>query len=714
MPSQLSCGLAGQRASRCVNPHRHAVAAGIAATVWLGGVAVALSSHALTGDAPHYLTIARSLVADGDLDLRDDYDHRDYADFYPGSLEPRHTNTSPWGEQYPFHGIGVAVLVAPAFAMFGVAGATATLVVVMAAASALLWLAAWHLLRDGSAAWFGWAALVLAAPYGLHAAAIYPDGPAAAAVAAALWLLARLMRNPPVPLWQLATTGVGLAALPWLHARLALPAGVFGLAIVAAIWRGQPDRWTRIAWFVAVPIISLAAWIGSAQVMFGTWNPSAAILQRTAPGDVSDMARGLLGLLADHQYGLMPAAPVMVAAAAAAAGFVRAFPILGLASAGATLGVLVVSSFWVWWGGDSAPARFLTVTLPAQALWLAWLWSRSGAGIRRVLTLALSITATMTVLYASVDGGARAYSFADGNGSVFAAFSHSVDFSLAMPSLFRQGETATVALMQALVWLVAMAGAAWLVARTQVPSGEGTATGLGGLTLLAAAAIAASVGWRVAGAEAWTPGAAALAVVQDASQRGIAGIGIETLRPRRVDGLIAGLRLRTPESVPLQPPVLLHVPDLPAGDYDVHTESDGAAPATLQVELGREAWPFATWALGEAAPSFSLPTALHSVRVLGTPPAGTTVWLAPRHLTAQPVPGMARRITRQGELAVVSMDDDSYPEPGGVWTGGNRSTRLLITATGSPPGAVAVRHRVRTGRGRGLARCRGAERDVEP
>ena len=44
---------------------------GIAATVWLGGIAVAVSSYALTGDAPHYLTIARSLVADGDLDLRE-------------------------------------------------------------------------------------------------------------------------------------------------------------------------------------------------------------------------------------------------------------------------------------------------------------------------------------------------------------------------------------------------------------------------------------------------------------------------------------------------------------------------------------------------------------------------------------------------------------------------------------------------------------------
>ena len=44
----------------------------------------------------------------------------------------------------------------------------------------------------------------------------------------------------------------------------------------------------------------------------------------------------------------------------------------------------------------------------------------------------------MTILYATVDGGARAYMFADGRGSVFAAFSRSVDVGLALPSLFRR------------------------------------------------------------------------------------------------------------------------------------------------------------------------------------------------------------------------------------------------------------------------------------
>ena len=361
--------------------------------MWLSSIATAVAPYALTGDAPHYLTIARSLVIDGDLNLRNDYDDRTYADFYPGSLEPRHTNTSPWGEEYPFHGIGVSVLVAPAFAWYGVAGATAVIVLVMAAAGALVWLAAWHLLGDAGAAWFGSAALVLSAPFALNAAAIYPDGPAATAVAAALWLAGLLHRGRPIPLCALAAGSVGLAALPWLHVRLALPAAGLGLAILWAIWRGQPERWTRLAWFLTVPVISLAAWVGSAQVMFGTWNPSAAMLQRTAPGGWTDMTRGLLGLVADHEYGLLPAAPVMAAALWAAPRFVSAFRVVGVATIATTAGVFVMASLSVWWGGDSAPARFLTVTLPAQALWLAFLWSRVGIGGRRVLALSLGVTA---------------------------------------------------------------------------------------------------------------------------------------------------------------------------------------------------------------------------------------------------------------------------------------------------------------------------------
>ena len=103
-------------------------------------------------------------------------------------------------------------------------------------ASALLWLAAWHLLRDAAAAWFGWATPWSAAPFGLHAAAIYPDGPAAASVAAALWLLAALLHAARRCRWPALAFGgrrTGGAAVAARRAWRCRP-GVFGPAIVAS------------------------------------------------------------------------------------------------------------------------------------------------------------------------------------------------------------------------------------------------------------------------------------------------------------------------------------------------------------------------------------------------------------------------------------------------------------------------------------------------
>jgi hypothetical protein len=666
------------------SPRVQAGLAAAVAAIWLGAVSVAVADVALTGDAPHYLTIARSLVADGDLDLRNDYDERRYRDFYGGTLEPRHTNTSPWGEEYPFHGIGVAVLTAPAFAAFGVAGATATLVGMMAAGAGLLWLAAWHLLREPGAAWVGWATLVLSAPFGLHAAAIYPDGPAAAATAAALWLAAVLHRGGAVPLATLAGGSLGLAALPWLHARLALVAGVFGAGLIWAIWSRQPERLTRAAWFLMLPCISLAGWIAAALVMFDTWNPSAAILQRTAPGGMADVGRGLLGLLADHQFGLWPAAPAMAVAMWGLPGFVRAFPVIGTTTAVAVAGVLAMSSAWVWWGGDAAPARFLTVVLPALALWAAKLWSTTADGGRRVIILALAASATLTALYAGIDGGARAYAFADGSGSIFAAFSPSVDLSLALPSLFRPGDSATLSVQLALVWLTIGIVAAALAARVSPAGNEARASAVAALILLTGVGIAAEIGWRLRAVSPWTPGAAALALTRDAP-RAWAGVMPGRWNLARVDEVVGSVRLTTPEWVPVAPPLLLYVPTVPAGVYELRTNAAAAADGRFRLDLGRDAWPYVTWRGDDPAPSFVLHAGVHSVRVTGG--GGGQWWLQPRRIAADAPAGEARRVTRYGGVSVYSMDDESYPELDGLWTGGRRATRLLIAAE---PGVTAV------------------------
>jgi hypothetical protein len=133
--------------------------------------------------------------------------------------------------------------------------------------------------------------------------------------------------------------------------------------------------------------------------------------------------------------------------------------------------------------------------------------------------------------------------------------------------------------------------------------------------------------------------------------------------------------------VPTQPPTLLYVPNLPAGEYELSTSSPASA-GILRLEVGREAWPLATWAPGDPAPVLTLDAEVHSVRVLGNAPPGTAGWLRPRRVEPSPPRGQARRVTRIGDVVVYSMDDDSYPDPAGVWTSGNRSTRLLLAAGG--------------------------------
>lgn len=645
--------------------------------IWLAACAHAVAPRAMSGDAPHYLTIAQSLVDDGDVELTNNYDQATYSAFYSGSLEPRHTNLSPWGEQYSFHGLGVAVLVTPAFAVAGVSGATATLVALLALGGTLTWLAARRLTGQIGAAWFAWACLLGVAPYTFHAAAIYPDGPAAVAVAGAFWLLARLADDRPVPLTTLALVGGGLATLPWLHVRLALPAAVCGVACAVEVLRRQPERWTRLSWLFFVPPMSAAAWVAASYVMFDTWNPMTAMLQRTAPGSLAVVPTGFFGVMADHEFGLLPTSPVFFLAPIGLVALATRHRVIAVAGTVAVASVAMMASLWGWWGGDSAPARLLVVVVPVLALALGVTWATSGVGLRRVLVAALAVSVTLTALMARLDGGAHAYSVPDGQRSVFQVLSPAVDLSAALPSLFRPGASLGSEWPVAVVWLAALALVS--VALSWRPSGGVLGRGVAACAALLIGGAAAGTAWAVRGVTAFTPGASALALMQRLADD--ASGSLVTWPDRSPDDLARRIRLRTPESVPPPAGVLLHVPDVPAGSYEIAVDpSVNGTGAELSLELGRDAWTYATWRIGDPPPRLTLATALHSVRVVG--PAGLVgnVRLVPTRAPFTSGAPMARRVTRLGGVDVYAVDDNTFAEPGIFWIGADRSARLLVAS----------------------------------
>src|SRR3954452_21671576 len=145
------------------------------------------------GDEPHYLLTAKSLVEDGNPDLRDEYATRAYAEFYPYDLEPHGSLTK--GRVNEPHGVGFPLLIAPAYAIAGPKGVEVFLAALAALAVALGYLLARRVVPDP------WAlgatlAVGLSPPLVGYSTAVYPELAAAAALCGAALLALRIPLSP--------------------------------------------------------------------------------------------------------------------------------------------------------------------------------------------------------------------------------------------------------------------------------------------------------------------------------------------------------------------------------------------------------------------------------------------------------------------------------------------------------------------------------------
>ena len=143
------------------------------------------------GDEPHYLVITQSLLLDGDLKIENNHRRGDYQSYFAGPLAPHYIRRGVNGEIYSIHAPGLSALVAPAFALGGYRGVVLWLLVIASCGSALAWHLAWLSSGNQAAAWFGWAAITLAATTIFHSFTVYPDGPGGVIALTGVWALLR-------------------------------------------------------------------------------------------------------------------------------------------------------------------------------------------------------------------------------------------------------------------------------------------------------------------------------------------------------------------------------------------------------------------------------------------------------------------------------------------------------------------------------------------
>jgi hypothetical protein len=364
-----------------------------------------------SGDEPHYLIVAESLVSDGDLDLSNNYFNGDARWFGADDLVPlAHAARTRHGSLWSTHDVGLPVLVAPVYALatrasrlvpdallarmrqtrglFAYSLLSLTMVVATAFFATLFMRSLVRHTTTTAAAGIT-LLLVLSPPVLSHAFLVFPETPALWVTCAFVWLIA--LPKTELTRGRVLSVMAAIGAMPWLHRKYSFYC--LGLAIVVVIthreWlKSQPRAWLALAGLAVVApqaalhATTMWAWghLGGPQMLGGL------------PFNVSGGPKGALGLLLDRERGLLGYAPVYLLA-----------PVWwGLASREHRALLLPIaclfipmSMFVTWDAGFSPAARFLVPLMP-----LVMLPAVRAFASRRFVSIAIPLVALQALITA--------------------------------------------------------------------------------------------------------------------------------------------------------------------------------------------------------------------------------------------------------------------------------------------------------------------------
>jgi hypothetical protein len=354
---------------------------GLGVAVWTG---LAVNARATTGarttaDEPHYLLTAISLWQDHDITTGDEIQAGAYAPFHEVQLLDQTTPLADGRLVEPHDPLLPAILALPV-AIGGWVGAKLTLAACAGClAASMTWVAVRRFAVPLPIATATVTAFSLAMPLSAYATQIYPEMPAALAVALAVGALTGPLGRKGVALWL-----VMLVCLPWLSVKYA-PV-VVALAVVGAVLLWRKKSWGPSMVSGGVLAFAGVTYLLAHKAMYGGWTVYAAGEHFTAGGQLSVMGYQanypgrtirLIGLLVDRNFGLIAWAPVYLVAIATFAALLRARPrgwvvLVMPFAAGFANATWIAQTMQGWW----SPGRQLVVVLPTVVIGTAWFVAR--------------------------------------------------------------------------------------------------------------------------------------------------------------------------------------------------------------------------------------------------------------------------------------------------------------------------------------------------
>jgi hypothetical protein len=598
---------------------------------------------------------------------------------------------------YPGHGVGLSTLLTPVFALGGYRAVAIWVAALVAVGTALVWKAAFVLTGDAGAAWFGWAVVSLTAPVALYGSLIYPDSLAGVVFAAcALAAVAADARSDRPAAWRPAASlalGIAIGVLAWLHIRLALPAGIFTLVLVARVLAFKQRRWLHAAAIAVPAAASVAAFMAFSWITYGTVNPAASVGDRSSLV-VERIPVGLMSLLMDQEFGLLPNAPVHLVSVAALLLLLRRRTRLGIDLCLIVVPYTLTLSAWsIWWAGACPPARFLVPMIFPLGIVAADLWARQAARGRAASLAILGASITIAAVFAWGGDGALGYNDATGRAWWLQWASPLVDLTLAAPSFFRAGSlTPTSQTIADLVWPAAiwtgaaLGGWALFAAIDRWAAHTDTTRGLSAVACtMLVAVLAVSGTWRAVGGVHLTPTRTQLSAITRSRGGLPLALQFSPWRIGRSRELLPRLAIASsPTDSPSQH-TLLRLNDVPAGNYRLQVTRGSPAAGDLDLSIGNATRPIERWPVSddEKPYAFHLGTTAASIAVAGNEPALRSVKkvaLVPDGDDAAMPSLRARSAARYGGFVVYALDDRVSLEDGGFWVLGERRPDVVVSA----------------------------------
>ena len=342
----------------------------------------------ITGDEPFYLLTTQSLIADRDLDLRNQYAARSYESFFDHADELwRQSVPTPDGRLLSPHNPGLSLLVAPGFILGGLVGVQVQLMLAAAGAMALAFVLADRLTCRRAASWAVALGIGLTATAFIYSTEVYPEFPAALALAIAL-LIATGRRQPSWP--DALYLAAALSAMCWLGIKYA-PLAV----LVSSYFLLRSDRTGRIALVAAGSVSAgLFTWFhlqvfGSltpygVNVVYANWN-TLQILE--GHFGFEERIYRLWGLFIDRRFGIGRWAPLLLAVVPGSAllawGTAAQRMVMGLLLFQLLIAAFVATTMMGWW----FPGRTMLAVLPLTIVPLTMLFDRAAVWGRTTLAL---------------------------------------------------------------------------------------------------------------------------------------------------------------------------------------------------------------------------------------------------------------------------------------------------------------------------------------